>query len=61
MMDSDKWLEFTVYSGIDKYKTKISKLLDNSKKFKSNFDYMRLIAVVYYAMEDLIDQIEEFV
>lgn len=60
-MDSDKWLEFTVFSGIDKYKTKILNMLKNSKKFKNNFEYMRLIATVYFCMEDLVDQIEELV
>lgn len=58
-MDSEKWLEFTVITGLDKYKEKITKMIRNSKKLKDNFDYMRLISVIYISMNVLVSDIEE--
>lgn len=58
-MDSDKWLEFTVITGLDKYKDKITKMIRDSKKLKNNFDYMRLISVIYLSMNVLVGDIEE--
>lgn len=54
-MDSDKWLEFTVFTGIDKYKSELIDLVKNSKKLKTNFDYMKFIAEIYYCLEEMLD------
>ena len=58
-MDSDKWLEFTIFTGIDKYKAMLSKLVKDSKKLKNNFDYMRLIATAYLGLERMMDEVQE--
>lgn len=58
-MDSDKWLEFTVVTGLEKFKDKLIKMIRGSKKLKDNFDYMRLISVVYFSMNVLVDDVEE--
>lgn len=60
-MDSDKWLEFTIFTGLDKYKSKISGIIKNSKRVKESFEYMRLISLVYTYMEDLVSEIKEIV
>ena len=60
-MDSDKWLEFTIFTGLDKYKSKISSMIKNSKRVKDSFEYMRLISTVYTYMEDLVCELKEIV
>lgn len=58
-MDADKWLDFTVFTGLDKYKKRISDLVKGSKKLKDGFNYMAVISTIYLGMEDLICNLED--
>lgn len=58
-MDSDQWLDFTVFTGLDKYKKRISDMVKKSKRLKEGFNYMAVISTIYMNMEDLILQLED--
>lgn len=61
MMDADKWLDFTIFTGLEKYKSRISDMIKSSKRVKDNFQYMRIISTVYTYMEDLLCEIKSIV